>query len=315
MSGITLRDYQSECVAAVEDGVRRGVRRQLAVLPTGGGKTIIFSEIVRRRSAGSTLILAHRDELLQQAREKLISVAPELSMSTGLVKARSNDVGAPVVIASIQTLARESRLRQLPKDFGTVIIDEAHHSAADSYQRVLEWVDAELVLGVTATPERHDGKSLESHFDELIFARSIEWMVERTIPLNKEQTIVLWPDAEERYDVLLLTVESKRKSFRFLARGLDLGYAQGAAEETIRRHGNRLLADSKAAWREDAPSPGQIRFLHRLKLQVPRTKGEAADLITEATLAKHLVELEAALVRIDRDREVEAREQAEAVVA
>ena len=60
---ITLRDYQQECVDAVEDGVTRAVRKQLAVLPTGGGKTIIFSEIARRRSDRPVLILAHRDEL------------------------------------------------------------------------------------------------------------------------------------------------------------------------------------------------------------------------------------------------------------
>lgn len=270
--GLKLRDYQEEFVAAVESGVRRGVRRQLAVSPTGSGKTICFAEIVRRRADKPTLILAHRDELLQQAREKLVSVAPELSMSTGLVKAGSNDVGAPVVIASIQTLARESRLHQLPKHFGTVIVDEGHHAVADSYQRVLDYLDA-------------------------------------------NRTIVLWPLGADRYDALMITVEvdaearryrPKRETFRFLGRGLDLGYAMCAAEETIRSYGSRLLADKKAAWREDPVSPGQRRALGRLRLPVPETKGEAADLLDEAILSDRLARIEAKLLEIEAPEAVAA---------
>ena len=67
---------------------------------------------------------------------------------------------APVVVASMQTLARESRLVRLPRRFETVVVDEAHHATADSYRRVLDWVDSSpLLLGVTATPERADNAS------------------------------------------------------------------------------------------------------------------------------------------------------------
>lgn len=174
---IALRDYQRAAIDAVESAYARGVRRQLVVLPTGTGKTVVFSEIARRRAASPTLILAHRDELLGQAREKLATVAPELGMSIGLVKARYNDVNHPVVIGSVQTLARKSRREQLPTNFGTVIVDEAHHVAADSYQAILDHVDADLVVGATATPKRHDGRSLEDSFDEMVFARSPEEMI------------------------------------------------------------------------------------------------------------------------------------------
>jgi hypothetical protein len=115
-----------------------------------------------------------------------------------------------------------------------------------------------------------------------------------TIPLDRFRTIVLWPTAGEHFDVLLLNEE--KETFKFLARGLDLGYAQGAAEETIRKHGNRLLADSKAAWREDKVTPGQRGYLKKLGLDVPPTKGEAADAITEAKVADLLERVERALV-------------------
>ncbi len=549
MSGLILRDYQQECVAAINGAVGRGVDRQLAVLPTGGGKTIVFGTVAAEAvGAGErVLVLAHRDELLTQARDKLLSIAPELEMSIGFVKASRNDVDSPVVIASVQTLAREARLNQLPQDFALTVVDEGHHAIADSYQRVMNHV-AGPILAVTATPERADGKSLEDLGFEIVFARSIEWMVEQgylcpprskrisvdvdlgsvkkshgdfqsealaealegagaisdvlasyiehgeerktlvfcptvamahhtaeafraaglaaeavdgttpaderaailrrlhtgetqvlanvgvltegfdepsvsciviaaptrssvkytqivgrglrlypgksdclildvvgaseensiaslpalfglkslldgedvmtarqretseasdahaaaaaeeegeqaalaerrrrnaesirffgrermnwttvgdrwTIPLGKEQTIVLWPQVDgEHFDVLLVDESDER--FRFLARGLDFGYATGAAEETIRRRGSRLLADAKAAWREDEVSPGQRRYLHKLGLgaEQPANKGEAADLITAAKMAGTLERVEAALL----ERELEA---------
>ncbi len=570
MSGLVLRDYQAECVAAIKAAAARGVDRQLAVLPTGGGKTIIFGTVAAEvvvapetvpqivatvEAGGQVLILAHRDELLTQARDKLVAIAPELEMSIGFVKAGRNDVHSPVVIASVQTLARQSRLEQLPRDFALTIVDEGHHAIADSYQRVMDHVTG-LILAVTATPERADGKSLEDLGFEIVFARSIEWMVDQgylcpprgkkisvevdlsavkkshgdfqsealadaledagalsdvlasymehgegrkslvfcptvamahhcaevfrtagfaaeaidgttpaeeraailrrlhtgetqilanvgvltegfdepsvsciiiaaptkssvkytqivgrglrlypgksdclildvvgaseensiaslpalfglkslldgedvitarqredreaaeaereeegageqerqqavnarderrrrnaesieffsrermnwtviadkwTIPLSTEQTVVLWPQVDgEHFDVLL--VKGDAKSFRFLARGLDFGYATGAAEETIRKHGNRILADSKAAWREDEVTKGQRGYLYKLGLggEKPANKGEAADLITQATVVKTLERVEAAMLERELDRQLDA---------
>lgn len=540
MSGITLRPYQEDAVVAVLSAGERGVSRALGVAPTGSGKTIVLSEVIKRRThAGhQTVLLAHRDELLRQAGEKLEMVAPELAMDIGYVKASQNEVDKPIIIASVQTLARQSRREQMPREIDTLIVDEVHHFPAVSYQQVYEWLEPVLMLGVTATAERTGGESLEKYFDEQVFGFSIEWMVgegylvpprgrritvdvdlaavkkshgdfradaladalegagaitdvleayqehgeerktlifcptvamahhtaavfrdarlaaealdgttpaderaailrrlhtgetqilcnvsvlvegfdepsieciilaaptkssvkytqiigrglrlwpgkenclvldlvgasadnslaslpalfglkdllddedviegrereareaaereeaeqaqldpadERrrrnaesiqffgrgrmnwttiddkwTIPLDRFRTIVLWPTAGEHFDVLLLNEE--KESFKFLARGLDLGYAQGAAEETIRKHGNRLLADSKAAWREDKVTPGQRGLLRHLKLDVPPTKGEAADLITEAKITKILDRVERALLAVE----------------
>lgn len=187
-STITLRGYQAEAVDAVEanDGATiaddsypegRRALRQLVALPTGSGKTICFSELIRRGD-GTALILAHRDELLQQAASKLSVVAPELALNVGFVQAGRNDVNAPIVVASVQTLANAKRLAQLPPIFDRVIVDECHHGAADSYQRILRHVaQSKMIVGVTATPERADDKDLRNAFDTLSYARSLEEMI------------------------------------------------------------------------------------------------------------------------------------------
>lgn len=136
-AGIALRDYQLDALAAVEAAAAEGITRQLIQLPTGAGKTIVFAELLRRRG-GRSLVLAHRDELINQAVEKIRLVWPDADL--GIVKAEKNETTAQVIVASVQTLARERRLQQLPRDFHTVVIDEAHHAAAESYQAILRYV-------------------------------------------------------------------------------------------------------------------------------------------------------------------------------
>jgi ATP-dependent helicase IRC3 len=172
---LELRPYQAEAIAAIEEASRRGVRRPLLGLPTGTGKTVIFAALIRKRG-GRALVLAHRDELLAQATDKIRQIDPGTRL--GLVKAEANEVAAPVLVASMQTLARQSRLVRLPRQFETVVVDEAHHATADSYRRVLDWVgDSPLVLGVTATPERADSASLADVWDEVVYSRSLLEMI------------------------------------------------------------------------------------------------------------------------------------------
>src|SRR5215831_10490185 len=116
------RPYQYEAVAALLTASARGVHRPLLVLPTGTGKTIVFALLVQRRQ-GRSLILAHRDELIQQAVEKLRLVDPSLSL--GVVQAARDEHAAPTVVASVQTLSRRSRLARLVPDFQTIVIDES----------------------------------------------------------------------------------------------------------------------------------------------------------------------------------------------
>lgn len=162
-----LRPYQNDFIADVEKGWEQ-YRKQLGVAPTGSGKTIIFSWLAKRLhdSQGKrTLILAHRDELIGQAIDKLHA-------ATGIVAAKEKadsraSRDAPVVVASIQTMMR--RADQWPEDhFGLVVCDEAHHSLSESWQNVLTRFDSKAnVLGVTATPDRGDKRELGSYYENI----------------------------------------------------------------------------------------------------------------------------------------------------
>jgi superfamily II DNA or RNA helicase len=166
-----LRPYQQASREAIQHEWTKGVRRTLLVLPTGTGKTIVFSKITedRVKKGERVLVLAHRGELLDQAADKL-------EKSTGLKcateKADQTSIGSwyRVVVGSVQTMMREKRLEQFDKDFfNTIIIDEAHHCLSDSYQRVLAYFDQANVLGVTATPDRGDMRNLGSYFESLAY--------------------------------------------------------------------------------------------------------------------------------------------------
>src|SRR2546429_1375887 len=181
---LTPRPYQYEAVAALLAATARGVQRPLLVLPTGTGKTIVFALLVQRRR-GRSLILAHRDELIQQAVAKLHLVDPTLTL--GVVQAARDEHTAPVVVASVQTLSRRTRLARLVPDLQTIVIDEAHHAPAPTDRRILDYcrawrADGPLVVGVTATPERGDHHSLRQGFYPPFFQKK---------PLGKMQAGVL----------------------------------------------------------------------------------------------------------------------------
>ena len=161
-----LRPYQEACVKAVREKWY-DFRKVLMILPTGSGKTICFSKLIADcvEQGMRCLILAHRDELIQQAVDKL-------KRSTGLdaaiekAGASALDSIFKVTVGSVQSLCREKRLHAFSKShYDVIIVDEAHHVLADTYQRILDWFDEALVLGCTATPDRGDKKNLGSFFD------------------------------------------------------------------------------------------------------------------------------------------------------
>lgn len=168
-----LRPYQKEAKDAILKSWEE-YQRSLLVLPTGTGKTIVFSKVAEERAkAGRVLIMAHREELLQQAADKIWK---SCGISCSLEKAEVSclDSEEPVTVGSVQTLMSERRLSRFsPDHFRTVIVDEAHHALSDSYQRVLSHFSGAKVLGVTATPDRGDKKNLGQYFENLAYEYSL----------------------------------------------------------------------------------------------------------------------------------------------
>ena len=190
-----LRPYQIESIKAVKREWANGHKKTLLVLPTGCGKTIVFSHIARDcvwENNNRVLILAHRGELLEQAADKLKKAT---GLTAVLEKAEETSVGkwAKVVVGSVQTMMREKRLKNFTKDyFGTIIIDEAHHALANSYKNILEYFKNANVLGVTATPDRGDKKNLGEIFESLAYEYSLSKAIKEGFlcPI-KAQTIPL----------------------------------------------------------------------------------------------------------------------------
>lgn len=176
-----LRDYQREAGAAIAEAQAAGCTRQLVVLPTGTGKTVIFAHLAQLLPrAFPMLVLAHRDELLAQAEAKLAAANPQLRIAREQAQAHA-DPTADVVVASVATLGRTNspRLTKFdPRHFATVVVDEAHHAAAPSYRRVLDYFPDALRVGFTATPQRGDNVRLDDVFDEIVFYRDLVSMID-----------------------------------------------------------------------------------------------------------------------------------------
>ena len=173
---ITLRPYQQEAVAAIRQQYASGHRAVLFVLPTGGGKTVVFSHIAEQAAAKGNRIavLVHRVELLNQASLSLTA----MGVRHGLIAAgRSMDLSAPVQVASVATLAR--RLDKLPPGlFQLLVVDEAHHSNAGTWAKVLQHFARSRVLGVTATPVRTDGRGLGEWYSSMVLGPSPAWLTD-----------------------------------------------------------------------------------------------------------------------------------------
>lgn len=171
---MTLRPYQHEALDAVMSPPP-GVWRSLVVMATGAGKTVFFAAYLDRmlRPGRRALVIAPREELLDQAAEKIHAIAPDMAVEIEQAERRAGSgmslFGARdrrVVVGSVQSLHARRRSRFAPDEFDAIIVDEAHHSASKSYREILEYfgafdeVQRTPVIGVTATPDRSDGVGL-----------------------------------------------------------------------------------------------------------------------------------------------------------
>ena len=189
MTSFELRPYQQNAVNAIYNGWQEW-DRELLVLPTGTGKTVVFNTVAHKQP-GKTLILAHRDELIEQARDKYNRMFNDMP---GKIKAAETDIRR-VTVGSVQTMCR----RDYTGLFDTVIVDEAHHAISPSYQTVLHQFDNAKVLGVTATPDRGDKKNLARYFDGIAFEYGLKEAIKdgylcqifaKTVPLEIDMNAV-----------------------------------------------------------------------------------------------------------------------------
>ena len=178
-----LRSYQQEALANSKRKFDQGITRQLIALPTGTGKTVVFANLLRHHGIEKKLlVLVHRRELAEQAFKKLRAANPGIKIGTemGQDEAWRAD---QIVIAGVQTIGTTNgaaRLRRFdPNEFGAIVCDEAHHAIASTYMRVFDHFclfaedNKKLLLGVTATPVRSDGRGLNGAFQEIVHKMSI----------------------------------------------------------------------------------------------------------------------------------------------
>jgi ATP-dependent helicase IRC3 len=186
---IELRDYQQKTVDRLASPPR-DVTRSLAVLPTGTGKTIVFAALLDRllKKGDRALVIAHREELLVQAREKIAAVAPSLHVEieqAALRASRKRKRGRSVVVGSVQTMRGKRLQSWAPDAFKVVVVDEAHHAIAESYLDLLthfgcfDDVSPTRLVGVTATPGRTDGVGLGEAFQEIAICYTLPEMIKR----------------------------------------------------------------------------------------------------------------------------------------
>lgn len=285
---LNMRDYQREAKDAVWNAWGT-MQRPSVLLPTGSGKTVIFSHMIAHFLLAwpgqRAIILVHRDELADQAIAKLHQIAPNLTV--GKVKAKDNEIGAQVIVASVQTLGRANsdRLLQLvasQREFGRiglVIVDECHHAVAESYLRILRELgcfdshyDEETstrCAGFTATMARGDDVGLGKVWQKIVYSKSTAWMIAKGYLVDvKGQNVDL-----DRLDLS----QVKRSGGDYQAAALGAALIEASAPQVI-----------SYALREYAPDHRTMAFLPdvasaRATVMQLRKDNWSADLITGET--------------------------------
>lgn len=246
----------------------------LAVAPTGSGKTIMLSAVVGQllsNNDGKACVLAHRDEITGQNFDKFLKVNPGMDVS--IVDANQKSWSGKTVFAMVQTLARKNNLEKMPS-LELLVIDEAHHARAETYLRIIEAVRNKnpkvKIYGVTATPNRGDGKSLRHIFDNCADQITLTEMI-TSGHLVKPRTFVID-----------LGVQNKLKSVKKLADEYDMGQVEAIMDhrplnEEIIRH-----------WREKAGNRQTVVFCSTVSHAAHITEtftmaGVKADMVSAQT--------------------------------
>lgn len=225
---LALRDYQARAIREIHTRWDAGVRRPAAVLPTGAGKTVVFSHLaeqfLKANPGKRVLVLSHTEELGDQAAAKMRAVAPHRTV--GIVRAGLNEVHAEIISASVQTLRNERRRAQI-RNVGLIIVDECHHAVARTYRAILKHFGAfdrcvhadtfeigicprcaagcgavipahALVAGFTATLVRGDKEKLSDVWEDVAIRISIAFMIRAGYLLDVKGHRVQVPELDLR---------------------------------------------------------------------------------------------------------------------
>ena len=173
-----LRDYQTKAIDSLRYSFNTKKKKApLLVMPTGAGKTVVFASISKALATQdkNVLILVHRKELIDQASNKLKNIEVDHGIIAANYKPKENNIQ----IASVQTLVRRLQAVSFTPNF--IIIDEAHHAAAGSWDKILKHFANAFKIGCTATPIRLDGRGLGDYFDDLIKSDSIDYIFSHSV--------------------------------------------------------------------------------------------------------------------------------------
>ena len=171
-----LRSYQIKAIDSLRYSFNtKGKKSPLLVMPTGAGKTVVFAAISKAISDNekNVLILVHRRELIDQASKKLKAIGVDHGVIAAKYKSSQNNIQ----IASVQTLVRRLVTNTFNPNY--IIIDEAHHAAAGSWQKIIEHFKDAFKIGCTATPIRLDGRGLADYFDDLVLGPGVAKLIKQ----------------------------------------------------------------------------------------------------------------------------------------
>lgn len=200
----SLREYQQNSKLAIYTEWKRH-NAVMFQMPTGTGKTRLFVSIIKdihnwskqNKEIQRILVLAHREELIDQISENL---GPRYGIAHGIIKSgRESEPRYPVQVASVQTLVR--RLDEWKKKkFNFIIIDEAHHSVADTYRTIINCFPDSKILGVTATPYRLSGSGFRHIYGTLVISESIKSFIEKGY-LSDYKYYSISPDSQTQHAI------------------------------------------------------------------------------------------------------------------
>ena len=174
---IELRDYQQEATKNLQKMREDGKTIALLYHATGVGKTITAATDAKA-VGGRTLFLVNALKLASQAQETFAKVWPEATL--GEYTGSQKDMTQTVIFATVQSISKDLE-KFSPTDFDYLIVDECHHAAANTYQKIFTYFHPKFILGLTATPERSDGEDMLELFQNVAHKMDLKTAVERGI--------------------------------------------------------------------------------------------------------------------------------------